>query len=245
MFPIRDHNPSERTPYVTWALMAVNIAIFLASWLAFPGDRPFGSFLWDWGLVPARVTQDHLYGGFLTSMFLHAGWMHLIGNMLFLWIFGDNLEDIMGHLPYLVFYLACGLLAAFVQFATDPVSPIPVVGASGAIAGVMGGYLLLFPRAKVDILVIFVIFFRVFSLPAWIMIALWFAVQVINGLLSDPSAGGVANWAHAGGLVAGVVLALPLWLRRGGPRFWQANRGKPPYPVADYSRSRIPVVRRR
>ncbi|MFT4151740.1 MAG: rhomboid family intramembrane serine protease [Paracoccaceae bacterium] len=244
MFPIRDHNPSGSTPYVTWALIAANVAVFLAYWLVLPTERDLNIFFWTWGLVPDKVLHGQGYAGFLTSMFLHGGWMHLIGNMLFLWIFGDNLEDLMGHVGFLVFYLACGLAAAGMQFAADPDSQLPMVGASGAIAGVMGGYLLLFPRAKVDLLIIIVVFFRVFTVPAWTMLALWFGIQIFNGLATDPELGGVAHWAHAGGFIAGIVLALPVWLRRGGGGFWQANAGKPPHPAAVYAPTRIPRVRR-
>lgn len=244
MFPIRDHNPSGRTPYVTWALIAANVVVFLGYWLTAQTEQDLNIFFWNWGLVPDRVLHGDGYAGFLTSMFLHGGWMHLIGNMLFLWIFGDNLEDLMGHLGFAVFYLASGLAAAGLQFAADTGSQIPMVGASGAIAGVMGGYLLLFPRARVDILIIIVVFFRVFTVPAWTMLALWFGIQVFNGLASDPDMGGVAHWAHAGGFIAGIVLAIPIWLRRGGGRFWQVNDGHPPHPAAVYAPSRIPRVRR-
>ncbi|MBT4831244.1 MAG: rhomboid family intramembrane serine protease, partial [Marinovum sp.] len=181
------------------------------------------------------------------SMFLHGGWMHLLGNMLFLYIFGDNLEDEMGHSRYLLFYLASGIAAGLIQAASDPLSTVPTVGASGAIAGIMGGYLLLYPKAKVDVLFIFVIFFRIFSIPAWICLGGWFALQLFNGLGSDPTLGGVAYWAHAGGFVVGFALTLPFWLRRGGRGYWQVTEGRPPHPEATYklSRSRIPVVPRR
>lgn len=180
-------------------------------------------------------------------MFLHAGWMHLAGNMLFLWIYGDNVEDEMGHLPYLGFYLASGIAAGLGQVLFEPLSFVPMVGASGAIAGVMGGYLLLFPKAKIDILIIFIVFFRIFPIPAWIILILWFAMQFIGGMGATPESGGVAYWAHAGGFLAGLALTLPLWLRRGGVRFWSRTDGHPPHPAATYPvvRSRVPKVRRR
>lgn len=190
MFPIRDHNPSGRTPFVTFALIAVNVAVFLAYWLGLPGEAQIGRFFMQWGLVPARIGYGEGYETFVTSMFLHGGWMHLLGNMLFLYIFGDNLEDEMGHFRFLVFYLMSGLAAAGLQFAAEPASMIPMVGASGAIAGVMGGYLLLFPRAKVDVLFIFIVFFRVFPIPAWIMLGLWFGFQVANGAMAPADVGG-------------------------------------------------------
>jgi len=152
MFPIRDHNPSGRTPYVTLVLIAINAVAFIGfnTTLA---DWQLGRFFMEWGVTPARISSGQGYETLITHMFLHAGWMHILGNMLFLWIFGDNLEDQMGHAGFLLFYLLGGLAAAGLQFATDPGSLAPMVGASGAIAGVMGGYLLLFPKARVDVLV--------------------------------------------------------------------------------------------
>ena len=147
MLPIRDHNPSERLPYVTYTLMAINIAVYLFGLATLTNDLAISQFYYDYALIPARFSAGENYGALITSMFLHAGLMHLAGNMLFLWIFGDNLEDKMGHIPFLIFYLVSGIGADIAQFAVDPYSPIPVVGASGAIAGVMGGYLLLFPKA--------------------------------------------------------------------------------------------------
>jgi membrane associated rhomboid family serine protease len=245
MFPIRDHNPSERTPYVVYALIALNVAVFLSQLPIAADDRAMAAFWSNWAMIPAAVTEGGRYTGILTSMFLHAGIMHLAGNMLFLWIFGDNLEDQMGHAGFLAFYLASGVAAALAQIAADPGSVIPTVGASGAIAGVMGGYLLLFPRARVDVLIIFVVFFRIFPIPAWIMLGLWFALQVFSGLGTPTDGGGVAYWAHAGGFVAGLVLTLPLWLRRGAQGYWHQTQGHPPHPGAPYSPSTIPVIRRR
>ncbi|WP_299146529.1 rhomboid family intramembrane serine protease [uncultured Tateyamaria sp.] len=244
MFPIRDHNPSGRTPYVTYLLLAANIAIFLSYVGLFQDPHALNALFFEYAAIPARITSGDGFSTLFSSMFLHGGWLHLAGNMLFLWIFGDNVEDEMGHIPFLVFYLATGLAAGLLHVMSAPYSPVPTVGASGAIAGVMGGYLLLFPRARVDILLILIIFFRIFPIPAWIMLVLWFALQFIGGLGSDPEAGGVAYWAHAGGFIAGIVLTLPLWLARGGPRFWNRTQGHPPHPEATYTRSRIPKVRR-
>ena len=245
MFPIRDHNPSGGRPYVVYALIAINVAVFLLQ-LPYSGDgRVLQAFWGDFALYPADVTFKGDYTGILTSMFLHAGWMHIGGNMLFLWIFGDNLEDQMGHVGFLIFYLACGILAALAHIYSAPGSTVPAVGASGAIAGVMGGYLLLFPRARVDVVVIIVIFFRVFTLPAWVMLGIWFALQVFGGFSTPAQGGGVAFWAHAGGFIAGIVLTLPVWLRRGGAGFWNRTHGQPPHPEITYRRSSIPPVRRR
>lgn len=246
MFPIRDHNPSGRTPYVTYALMILNIGIFLSYVPLLSDPREINLFFSSYALIPAQVTGGGGLSGLFTSMFLHAGWMHLAGNMLFLWIYGDNVEDEMGHIPYLLFYLGCGIAAGLAQVLFEPGSWVPMVGASGAIAGVMGGYLLLFPKAKIDILIIFIVFFRIFPIPAWIILILWFAMQFIGGMGATPETGGVAYWAHAGGFIAGLALTVPLWLRRGGFSFWSRTHGQPPHPAATYPvvRSRIPRIKR-
>ncbi len=227
--------------------MAANVAIFLVNYPLHDDPAALSRFYYNWALFPRAVTEGSGYPGLITSMFLHAGWMHLAGNMLFLWIFGDNLEDEMGHAGFGLFYLASGIAAGLCQVMASPMSVIPTVGASGAIAGVMGGYLLLFPKAKIDILIIIVIIFKVFPVPAWLMLGVWFALQLFNGVGADPEAGGVAYWAHAGGFIAGVIFTLPMWLRLGGPAFWNRTDGHPPHPEASYklSRSTIPVVRRR
>lgn len=244
MFPIRDHNPSGQTPFVTIALIAINVLVFLGYFLGMT-DFQLNAFFFQWGLIPARLSAGAGYETLVTSMFLHAGWLHLGGNMLFLWIYGDNLEEEMGHLGFLLFYLAAGLAAAGLQAFADLGSRVPMVGASGAIAGVMGGYLLLFPRAKVDVLFIFLIFFRIFAVPAWIVLGLWFGLQIFSGLNTPTQMGGVAYWAHAGGFVAGLVLTLPAWLRRGARDYWQATQGRPPHPGTQFPRSNIPLVPRR
>jgi len=247
MFPIRDHNPSGIVPAVTYALIAANVVVFLGTWLALPDTRAVEVFFATWGLVPARVSNGMDWQGIVTSMFLHGGWPHLMGNMLFLWIFGDNLEAIMGRMRFAVFYLGSGLAAAALQVWADPMSQIPMVGASGAIAGVLGGYLLLFPRARVDVLIVIVIFFRIFTVPAWAMLGLWFAVQFASSLATPVDLGGIAYWAHTGGFAAGLILTLPLWLARGGPAFWRQSAGQPAHPVATYTlgKSHIPRVSRR
>ncbi|RAP40161.1 rhomboid family intramembrane serine protease [Rhodovulum viride] len=245
MFPLRDHNPSSRFPIVTLALIGVNVAVFLSYLPLFSDPRAVNAFFQTWGMVPALMSQSGDWTGLLTSMFLHGGVLHLAGNMLFLWIFGDNMEDRFGHLGFLLFYLAGGVAAALFQYVIDPGSPVPVVGASGAIAAVMGGYLLLFPKARVDILIILVVIFRVIPVPAWLMLGLWFGLQLYSGVSAPTGEGGVAYWAHSGGFLAGLALTLPLWLRLGGPEFWGRNSGSPPHPVAVYSATSIPRVRRR
>lgn len=241
MFPIRDHNPSLRKPYVTWLLIAANIVMYL---LTLPNTGG-GQTLWaHLALYPVAIMHGEYLWGLVSHMFLHAGLLHLGGNMLFLWIFGDNLEDQMGHGGFLVFYLLAGLLAAAAQIATAPMSSVPMVGASGAIAGVMGGYLLMFPRARVDVVAIFLVFFKVFSLPAWLTLGLWLALQLFGGFSMTGSEGGVAYWAHAGGFLAGALLCLPLFLKRGGTHFWAVTHGHPPHAAATYAPTRIPRVRR-
>jgi membrane associated rhomboid family serine protease len=245
MFPIRDHNPSERTPWVTWALILANVAIFLIS---FPGasDRALGLLFVDYGMIPARSLAGQGAETLITHMFLHGGWLHLGGNMLFLWIYGDNLEDSLGHVRFLLFYLASGVAAAGLQMFSDPMSLAPMVGASGAIAGVMGGYLLLFPKAKIDVFLFFIIFFRIIPVPAWIVLGIWLILQLYSSFAVTAEQAGVAYFAHLGGFAAGIVLLLPLWLRRGGRGFWARTEGHPPHPEAHYpfEKSRIPRVGR-
>lgn len=247
MFPIRDHNPSTRVPYVTYSLIAINIAVFLWGLVAHQTNADLIAFYDAYAMIPAKVSQGTGYTGLITSMFLHGGFMHIAGNMLFLFIYGDNVEDEMGHVPFLLFYLVAGLLATYAQYAFDPQSTIPLVGASGAIAGVMGSYLLLFPKAKVDVFIFLIVIIRIIPIPAWILLGLWFAMQLTNGFASDMTGGGVAYWAHAGGFVAGAVMTLPLWLRLGGQRFWKRTHGMPPHPEARYryGESAVPRVRRK
>ena len=246
MFPIRDHNPSGRTPYVTYMLMALNIGIFLACLPIQADDRAIFQLYNAWAIVPYEISSGQELHTLISSMFLHAGFMHLAGNMLFLYIFGDNMEDELGHGRFLLFYLATGVAAGLMQVVAAPFSNVPTIGASGAIAGVMGGYLLMFPKAKVDILIIFIVFFRILPIPAWIMLGLWMGLQVLGGLSSSGDEGGVAYWAHAGGFIAGLIAAIPLWRRRGGTAFWNRTDGHPPHPDARYSfvESRIPKLRK-
>ena len=243
MFPFRDHNPSGRMPFVTMALILANVVAFL---LTYPGASGYDLsrlYYW-WGVRSDRIFAGLGLETLITHMFLHGSWMHLIGNMLFLWIYGDNLEEKFGHFGFVVFYLACGLAAAFAQMLLSADGDVPMVGASGAIAGVMGGYLLLFPRARVDVLVIFIVFFKVFTLPAWGLLGFWIVSQFAYGMIGVDDA--VAYWAHAGGFVAGLALTGPVWLRLGGRQFWARFDGHPDHPEARYplTQSRIPRIRR-
>ena len=246
MFPIRDHNPSRRPAYVTYCIMALNIAVFLAMLPSYSNNQALYDIYSQWALVPARVSSGDGSYTFITSMFMHAGFMHLAGNMLFLWIFGDNLEDEMGHGKYLGFYLFCGVAAGVAQFMTGTTSRVPMVGASGAIAGIMGAYLLLYPKAKIDILLIFIVFFNVFTVPAWVMLGIWAVLQLFGGI-SATEAGGVAYMAHLGGFVAGIIVVYPRWLALGGRAYWDRTFGHPDHPEAEYRfvKTSVPGVRRR
>lgn len=205
MIPIGDDNRNRRIfPIVTYALIALNALMFFAELSL--GD----SFIMKWAFVPGRF-QANPFGDAITiftAMFMHGGWLHILGNMLYLWIFGDNVEDAFGHLKYLIFYLLSGIAATFAQYFVDPGSAIPNVGASGAIAGVLGAYILLYPRGTVR-----VILGRILTnLPAAFVIGIWIVIQLISGIgsiaVTDQQSGGVAYMAHVGGFLAGVVLAL-------------------------------------
>ncbi|MCB1391507.1 MAG: rhomboid family intramembrane serine protease [Rhodobacteraceae bacterium] len=240
MLPIRDRNPSGQVPAVSWALIAVNILVFMA-YFPLGSERSVIEVYQTWGLVPARLSAGEGASTLVTAMFIHGGWLHLGLNMLFLRVFGDNIEAEMGSLRFLAFYLGCGLVAFALQYAAVPLSPVPVAGASGAVAGVMGAYFLMFPRARVDLAVYYVIGIRTFAVPAWALLGVWFAVQVWGGL-STPSGAGVAFWAHVGGFLAGVGLSARTWRMRGGMLFWGRFHGLPPHPEAAIA---VPVVRRR
>ena len=231
MIPLNDDNPTERTPVVTIAFIAACVLVFFyqASLPAGSGD----TFVFQYGAIPALVFgQADLpemdvaipaYTTLVTSMFLHGGWMHLIGNMLYLWIFGNNIEDVMGHAKYVVFYLTCGILAALSHALTDPSSLVPMVGASGAISGVLGAYVLLFPRASVLVLMPGLGATRV---AAGIVLGMWFVMQLLSGGMSiGGTGGGVAFFAHIGGFVAGMAL-IGLFKRRDVPYFAPSQRGR-------------------
>ncbi len=204
MIPLYDLNRSDTRPIVTAFIITVNILAFLYEVSLDPYSRHH--FISEFGLIPARL---QLFD-FVTSMFLHGGWMHIIGNMWFLWIFGDNVEDVLGRGRFLIFYLACGLFAALAQILVSPDSRVPMIGASGAIAGVMGAYVVKFPRARVVTLIPIIIFFTTIEVPAVLMLVYWFLLQLFSGLGSvgdmHLSQGGVAFFAHVGGFVAGMVL---------------------------------------
>jgi membrane associated rhomboid family serine protease len=228
MFPYRDDNPTLGTPLVTVVLIGLNLAM----WVLVQGmgaEVPLSRSVCELGLIPGEYL-GRLPPGYpvplgpelgcvnaarsdwytpLSSMFLHGGWFHLIGNMWFLWLFGNNVEDSMGHVRYLVFYLLSGVAAAAAQTSVNPTSPIPMVGASGAISGVMGAYIVLYPRVRVHMLVVLGFFITRIAVPAFLMLGDWFLLQILGGLPALGSEeGGVAFWAHAGGFIAGAILIL-------------------------------------
>jgi membrane associated rhomboid family serine protease len=232
VIPLRDANPTRRRPWLTLALIAANVAVFLL-WEPIAGTQEEqGRFFVCHGAIPEELTDLQpipevvaLCGGksvlvsILTSMFIHGGILHIAGNMLYLWVFGNNVEDRMGWPAFLLFYLAAGAVAAYAQALTDPSSQIPLVGASGAIAGTLGAYLVMFPHARVLTLVPIFFFLQVAELPAWIVLGFWFVLQAfqgVGGLAGDT--GGVAWFAHIGGFVFGVLVAVAFYRRRPEPR---------------------------
>ena len=232
MFPLSDENPTVRTPITTYLIIAGVVAVWVFVQGAGLNQEALAASVCNLGMVPGEITKQSPLGTSvpigpnmacvvddwplniwtpITSMFLHGGWGHIIGNLLFLWVFGNNVEDSMGRVRFLVFYLLCGLIAAGAHIALSPRSPVPTVGASGAISGVLGAYLILYPRVRVRMLFWFLLFIRVFRVPAWAVLLWWFFWQVVAGLpqlmtLDSEISGGVAVWAHIGGFVAGVVL---------------------------------------
>ena len=224
MIPLKDNIPSSRTPLITIGLIVINVLVYLNQ-LTLP-PRAAVRFVYLYGLIPVEISQWQLlvphpvplYGTILTSMFVHGGLFHLAGNMLYLWIFGDNVEDRLGRVRYLLFYLLSGVGAAAAQILSDPHSKIPMVGASGAISGVLGAYLLLYPHARVVTLVFFGWLVRVIEIRALIVLGFWIVVQLVSGLLTwGAQVGGVAWFAHVGGFVAGLVMVIPLRRRAEGP----------------------------
>lgn len=221
MFPIADDNPRQNTPVVTWSLIGICVLVFF--WQFSLGANGGQIAALEFGFIPARLfgtatldpalAEVPAWATVFTSMFMHGGWMHLGFNMLFLWIFGDNIEDSMGHGRYLAFYLVCGVAAALAQAAIDPASTIPMIGASGAVSGVLGAYLLLHPRATVRTVIFLGVFVTMMHLPAMIVLGLWFVLQLVSAAFASSGEPGVAFWAHVGGFVAGMAL-LPLFKKR-------------------------------
>lgn len=239
MIPLKDDNPTELQPFVTWGFIGVCVLVFL--YQAGLDSQAGHRFVIEYGFIPALLFGTVSTGSWqpplpasatiLTSMFMHGGFMHIAGNMLYLWIFGNNVEDALGHAKFVVFYIVCGAAAALAQGLVDPSSIIPMVGASGAIGGVLGAYLLLYPKAKVLVLIPFGIFSQLIRIPALYVLGFWFVLQFLQGALSlNAEGGGVAFWAHIGGFLAGMVLIV--FMRRPGVTLWHAQR---PYVGGGYS----------
>ena len=215
MIPLQDDNPTEITPIMTIGFIVACVLVFLYQVSLLP--RSGEMFVYQFGAIPAVIFgQAELpeqlvalpaYGTLVSSMFLHGGWMHLIGNMLYLWIFGNNIEDVMGHVKFVVFYILCGVLAALSHAVIDQGSAVPMVGASGAISGILGAYILLYPHARVLLLIPLGFFMHTLYVPAGVVLGLWFLMQLLPGVLSiGQEGGGIAFFAHIGGFVAGIVL---------------------------------------
>lgn len=203
-FPYKDDNPRILFPFVTYGIIAVNVVIFLWQFLISGRDPQMGAALvFTFGFVPAEFNPLTIF----TSMFMHGGFAHIIGNMWFLYIFGDNVESILGHVKYFIFYLACGVGAALAQFFVEPASQVPMIGASGAVAGVLGAYMIRFPKARVHVFAVLFIFITTFVVPAQVVLGLWFLMQLTGGLgsLGVDTTGGVAWFAHIGGFIIGVT----------------------------------------
>jgi|TARA_B100002003_G_C14126469_1_gene541784 membrane associated rhomboid family serine protease len=209
MFPIKDDNPTKNKPIVTYLLILLNILIFFYEVLL-GSQNLLNNFIYDYGLVPRDISNGNRLHTLFTSMFMHGGFMHIFGNMLYLWIFGDNIEDSLGRTRFFEFYILAGLAASVLQIIVNPLSTIPNIGASGAIAGVLGAYLVTFPRAKVHCIVIFGFFIKWIKLPAFFVLFFWFVLQLFSGIGSleygAHGSGGVAYFAHIGGFIAGAVL---------------------------------------
>ena len=229
MIPLKDNIPSSRTPVITIGLIVINVLVYLNQ-LTLP-PRAAVRFVYLYGLIPLEISSGDLmvphpvplYGTIFTSMFVHGGLFHLAGNMLYLWIFGDNVEDRLGRVRYLLFYLLSGVGAAAAQILSDPHSKIPMVGASGAISGVLGAYLLLYPHARVVTLVFFGWLIRLIEIRALFVLGFWIVVQLASGLLTwGAQVGGVAWFAHVGGFVAGLVMVIPL-RRREAQSEWEGR----------------------
>jgi membrane associated rhomboid family serine protease len=221
VIPLRDDNPSGTPPIVTIAFIVLCVLVFL--WQLSFGAQGGERIVYALGVVPAVLLgQGQLppdlslvspWMTIFTSMFMHGGWMHLIGNMLYLWIFGDNVEDAMGHGRFVVFYLLCGIAAVLAQALPDPSSTVPMIGASGAISGVLGAYLLLYPHARVLVVIPLGFYFHPMRIPAGLVLVLWFGLQLLSSAMAQPGQGGVAFRAHIGGFVAGMIL-IPIFKQR-------------------------------
>lgn len=209
MFPLKDENPIKRRPIITYALIVINVGVFVGTLIAGIFDQT----ILEFGMKPAEVLNGQNLHTLFTSMFLHGGILHILFNMWYLWIFGDNIEDVLGRGKFILFYLGAGLVASFAHAFSAPGSTIPTIGASGAIAGVLGAYMLLYPWARVHTAIIFFYIIHLITIPALAMIGFWFVLQLLSASVTwmTGASAGVAYWAHIGGFIAGVVLILPMW----------------------------------
>lgn len=209
MLPLYDENPTRNFPVLTVCLMSVNILIYL--WGLTVQPAKLNMVYYEFGMIPFDLTQSPMrgYPTIFSAMFLHGGFWHLAGNMLYLWIFGANIEDVLGKFRFILFYLVCGTIAAFCHAVTNAGSGIPMIGASGAIAGILGAYMILYPKAKVRTLIFLGFFITIIRIPAVVLLLLWMALQIYNSLIMQADGGGVAWLAHIGGFIAGMVLILP------------------------------------
>jgi membrane associated rhomboid family serine protease len=218
MIPLKDRNPRRRFPFITILLIVVNILVFVYQLSL--GTR-LELFFDHFSVIPNQIYQalhsevfrPFVFITLITSLFMHGGWLHLGGNMLYLWVFGDNVEDKLGHIRFIIFYLLCGIAASALHIYFEPTSHVPTIGASGAISGILGAYIFMFPKARVLTLIPIFIFIQIAELPAYIILGLWFVLQFFNGIASlgyaTAGMGGVAWWAHIGGFITGLLLVIP------------------------------------
>ena len=240
--PLFDDNPTKSRPIISWVVIALCVLIYLYQTGLSPVNERV--FIASYGAVPARLFAEFDYGSIFTSMFLHGGFLHIASNMLYLWIFGDNVEEAMGHIRFVIFYLICGAIAALTQALIDPTSAIPLIGASGGIAGILGAYIMLYPRATIKVFMWIIIIVRLVNIPAWIVLGFWIGGQFI----AVPEAlanqgGGVAYFAHIGGFVAGVVLA-GLFKKKDVPFFAPAARPQPKWHLERSTNLRHDIAKR-
>lgn len=231
MFPLHDDNPTEINPVITIGLIVICVLVYL--WQTSLGQELSQMMIYSLGVIPAVLLNSTELSSdlyilpaeltILTSMFMHGGFFHLAGNMLYLWIFGNNVEDSMGHFRFIIFYLLCGTAAALTQAFIDPASEIPMIGASGAISGVLGAYLLLYPHAKVLVIIPIIVFIQTFRIPAMFVLIFWFLMQLLSSSTAVSGEGGTAWWAHIGGFITGMVL-IPFFKHQHVPLFHPATR---------------------
>ncbi len=245
VLPIRDHNPSTRVPFINYFLLGLNVLIYLLN-----DGAVIYEYQLEYALYPIEIINFNRLETLITSSFLHSDWKHLFFNMLVLYLFGDNLEDELGHFRYLRFYFYCMICAVLLHIFSCFVFGgfhMPLIGASGAISGIIGGYLLLYPKAKIDFFFWIIIFIRVFPLSAWFVLGVWVSLELWDVYTGSFLTSNVATFAHLGGFFCGLLLIFPLWLKLGGVNFWQQTNGQPKNPETqiDNRPIKIPIIRKR